>query len=103
MAQSSGTSVRGLQSLYADIGVPYTKVSILIAGQVLPPPERVGYFYLYQFLSSGSQPHFIVEKGVILRPGIFQPIRLPLLDNTWGFKLLASWNGQGIPWTATLI
>jgi hypothetical protein len=102
MASGTGTSILGLQTLVNNSTAPNKQFSVSFPGRVSPPVKRFGYFWLYQFDSTGLKPHYVVEKGSIGSPGIFYPIRLSSLGTIWLFRLDVSWDLPGIAWFANI-
>lgn len=103
MASASGTSIRGLQTLINVSSAPSTVITIGITNQPLPPIRRVGYFYVYQYRNVTPFQCYVVLKGVVSAPGLWQRIPIPLFASDYLYRVDVVWNEPSIPWTVNVI
>lgn len=98
----TGVSAVGLQTLITNATAPLQLLALEITSQPLPPARRVGYFYLYQYLPSGSFQCQMVERGIIYAPGIKHKFLPPAPSSSYVYRWDAVWDVGGLNWNAVL-
>jgi hypothetical protein len=102
MATKTGTSNGGYQESQISQQVPATQLSLKFPAHPLPPDDRVGYFYVYLYLSTAPFQCYLVYRGAIYQPGVY--ILIPQLQATgnWFYRVDFHWDVPNLGWSLTV-
>lgn len=102
MAITTGNSIVGIQTLQTAAIAPSKLLSVAFPASPLPPVDRLGYFWLFQYRDVAPFQCYVVESGSLRSPGVLLPIRLGALGTDWRFRLDASWAVPGVAWVVSI-
>lgn len=102
MATANGVSSVGFQTIVQMTNPTARRFSIRDTNGSIGTPTRLGYFYLYEYATAAPFLEFVVQQGIIYKPGIRGVIEVPVQGATWGNRLIVNWNVSGYFWTASL-
>lgn len=103
MTTVSGVSEVGYQSLMFTPTPTQYAISITFPGQPLPPPKRVGYFYVWLFEPSPTNQCQLLASGALYKPGIYRGITDAKLYPPFFVRLDAYFDVGGLGYQATII
>lgn len=103
MTTVSGVSNIGTPVLVSASPPVSLALSIAITSQPLPPQRRVGYFWLYTFLNASPFQCYMVGRGAVYAPGIFEEFKRETLPANWSLRVDVVFDEAGLNYTIVLI
>lgn len=102
MTTTTGTSTAAPQTLLTNATLNAALFNIEMYDTPLPPFRRVGYYYLYFFLTTSPNQCYLQDSGLVYAPGILRRVPVPITAANTAQRLDVVWNVSGLRWRATL-
>jgi hypothetical protein len=102
MGTASGTSVLGRQTLINGTTATNKTISIAISSNPIPPALRLGYYWLYAVTPASPNQSFILLRGVLSAPGIWENWLPNAVSSTYLFRVDVDWDVSGKNWTVSV-